>query len=368
MKGSVLIFRKQLLSYSETFIADQGRLLPDMRAVFIGYRENSTGIELLDDLPRCLQTEHSAISTLSRLRSSLGLGANRRWLKAMKSYSPRLIHAHFGTNATSALPIAKQLDVPLFASFHGYDITRNDAPIAYKNARSALFQEAHSIIAISDFIQRKLIERGCEESKIHRHYIGVDTEFFSGKKTESERPTVLFVGRLVSQKGCTELLQAMKAVWETFPTARVQFVGDGPLLALLKQQAGDSASVEFLGAKTREEVRDLMLRAWVLCNPSLATSDGATEGLGMVFLEAQAVGTPVVSFDTGGVVEAIDHSNTGYAVPASDIGALADALITLLGSDSLRNSMGTAGKVRIRENFNLVDQCAKLQRIYETAL
>ena len=366
MSSSVLIFRKRLLAYSETFIVDQGRNLPGLQAVFVGFRESRTGRKMLGDLPSCVQAHHSLIPAVSRLRSSVGLGANARWLRALRSHSPLVLHAHFGTSGVSALPIARQLDVPLLTTFHGYDITREDVSSAYGRARSALFREGDAVIAISDFVHRKLLERGCPAAKIHRHYIGVDTAFFSGEKVEEESPTVLFVGRLVSQKGCRELLQAMKTVWESIPMARVQVVGEGPLLQSLQDEFGDTPRVSFLGPKTREEVRDLMLRAWVLCNPSLSTGDGATEGLGMVFLEAQAVGTPAVSFDTGGVVEAIDHGKTGYTVGAMDIGALSDALITLMRDDRLREAMGEAGKVRVRERFNLANQCSSLKRIYDS--
>ena len=107
MSDHVLVFRKRLLAYSETFIADQGQYLPHKQAVFVGFKRDESGIHLLDGLNTCIQKENASFPGLARLRLRLGLGLNAAWLGALRSYQPKLIHAHFGPDALAALPIAQ---------------------------------------------------------------------------------------------------------------------------------------------------------------------------------------------------------------------------------------------------------------------
>jgi len=82
------------------------------------------------------------------------------------------------------------------------------------------------------------------------------------------------------------------------------------------------------------------------------------EGQGIVLLEAQASGKPVVAFDIGGVNEALRNKETGLMVKLGDSDALADALIKLINDKSLRESMGSSGRKFIVNNFTW-DICAK---------
>jgi len=368
MKKTVLIFRKQLLAYSETFIAAQADFLPTMQAVFVGYKKNHSAFHLISKLKYCIQSEHSKIPAITRLRASLGFGLNKTCLKYLKQENPLLIHAHFGTNAVAAMPIARQLNIPLLVTFHGYDITRNNEDTTYLKARKNLFQEADVIIAISKFIKKKLIEKGCPENKIIQHYIGIDTAYFTGNKQESSTPTIVFIGRLTEQKGCSYLLKAMQQVQQVIPETRLQIIGDGNRLETLKTQARSLKNIEFLGVQDKEKIREKLLKAWVFCTPGIVPENGAEEGLGMVFLEAQALATPAVSFATGGIAEAIEHKKTGLIVPEKDITALANSLLQLLQNKDLRQHYGKAGAARIREQFDIHKQCVSLEAIYNSVI
>ncbi len=368
MSETVLVFRKRLLAYSETFIADQGAFLPKMNALFTGFTKDKSGFKLLEQLACCLQQDHAWHAGMARLQLRVGLGVNARWLQALRQHKPTVLHAHFGPDALAAIPIARALDIPLIATFHGFDITKSDARRAYKQHRDEVFESAHTIIAVSNYIKQKLLAAGCPEQKIKQHYIGINTDRFSGEKQESAQPTVLFIGRLVDKKGCAYLLDAMKKVQDLIPELRLQIVGDGPLRASLEQQALALRSVEFLGVKSADEIRTLMSQAWVFCTPSIVAASGDAEGLGMVFLEAQALATPAVSFDTGGVVEAIAHEQTGLTVPEKNIDALAEALTTLLSDEALRREYGRRGVERVQEAFNIRKQCIALEDIYRQSM
>lgn len=364
----VLVFRKRLLAWSETFIADQGKYLQHMRAVFAGFRRDASGYALLDNQDCCLQEDYALLAALARMRLRMGYGINRRWRAALEQRQPVLLHAHFGPDALAALPLAQELDIPLIATFHGFDITKRDSRPAYLKQRARVFEEADAVIAVSDYIKSCLIEAGCPEAKIRQHYIGINLEHYQGTKQEAEQPTILFIGRLVHKKGCTYLLDAMRQVQDAVPDARLLIAGDGPLRETLEKQALALRDVEFLGVQDTGQIRDLLRQAWVMCTPSIIADSGDAEGLGMVFLEAQALATPAVSFNTGGVVEAIADGETGLCIREKDTDALAEGLISLLRDDSLRRRYGDAGKQRVHEQFDIRRQCTQLEEIYRSVI
>ena len=123
---SVAIFRKRLLSYSETFIADQGRFLPSYRALFCGYHRDSSGLHLLDGCDHVLLDDHSRLSSLSKLMLRYDLGGGKRWLAAIARENPALIHAHFFNDGIDAVKIARRLAIPAVTTVHGHDITKHE--------------------------------------------------------------------------------------------------------------------------------------------------------------------------------------------------------------------------------------------------
>ena len=126
MTSTVAIFRKRLLSYSETFIADQGRHLPTWRSIFCGYQRDSSGQQLLGDASRILLDEHSKLGALSKFLLRHELAGARGWLDTIRRESPELIHAHFFNDGIDAVKIGKRLDLPVITTVHGHDITKHD--------------------------------------------------------------------------------------------------------------------------------------------------------------------------------------------------------------------------------------------------
>jgi glycosyltransferase involved in cell wall biosynthesis len=108
-----------------------------------------------------------------------------------------------------------------------------------------------------------------------------------------------------------------------------------------------------------------MRKAAVLVLPSVRTASGREEGLGMVTLEAAALGVPVIGSDVGGIPEAVVEGETGFLVPSRDPEALAVRLADLLGSAELRARFGAAGRVRVEQTFDLQRQSEALEALYD---
>jgi len=111
-----------------------------------------------------------------------------------------------------------------------------------------------------------------------------------------------------------------------------------------------------------------MNRAKVLCVPSQQAASGDTEGLGMVFLEAQAMGLPVVSCRSGGIPEAVVHGETGFLVPEQDVNDLTQHILHLFGDELLWQRFSHQGRDWVCDRFNLQTQTRKLEAIYATVL
>jgi glycosyltransferase involved in cell wall biosynthesis len=175
----------------------------------------------------------------------------------------------------------------------------------------------------------------------------------------TDRPIVLSVARLDSQKGHTYLLQAIRHI----PNAIFVLAGEGLERASLQGQAdrlGIADRVTFLGY--RKDIADLLASCDLFVLPSLY------EGLPLSILEAMAAGKPVVGTSVGGTPEAVLDGQTGFLVPPRNPGALAGAIARLLGDASLRQRMGTLGKLRVGRDFSAPQMVARVTETYEKLL
>jgi colanic acid/amylovoran biosynthesis glycosyltransferase len=369
-KPKVIIFCDHLLYPSETFIQAQGRALSEYEPVYAGSRRVA-GLELPEEQVYTVNLK-GLFGRFHELRFKI-LGSAPAMVKRLGALRPVLLHAHYGPNGLWALPLARTLRLPLITTFHGSDVTLTDLRHEktyfgfryYLANRKKLRTNGASFIAVSKFVQRKLLEQGFPAEKVSVAYTGVDTKKFKPAPTD-DRPIILFVGRMVEFKGPEFVIKAASEVQRQLPEVELVLVGDGPLRKDLEGLAKQSLRRwRFLGFLTSEEVRHWMNRASVLCMPSVTTRAGEAEGFGMVCAEAQAVGKPVVGFASGGLPEIISHGNTGFLAAERDWQGLAKFLLILLQSAELRERFGRAGHESILRQFDL-EKCTRLlERIYE---
>jgi glycosyltransferase involved in cell wall biosynthesis len=377
-KKTVLIYRNELLPLSETFIKEQILALREWRAVLVGRR-------LLNQLPldnldvRIVGPEHSTFP--SRLLSE----ANRMLRivpthirSALEAEQASLVHAHFGTDALDAWPLARTLNLPLLVTLHGYDINirrewweAGNAGTGMRRYPQRLLQLARlpdvGFIAVSEAIRRRAIEFGIPAEKIAVNYIGIDTGKFTPGTIPIEKrlPRVLFVGRLVEKKGCRYLIEAMSTVQKNVSGARVIVVGGGPLRQDLELFArGLSVDVEFHGAQTSAYVKRELDAARAFCLPSVTDENGDAEGFGLVLLEAQASGVPVVTSARGGATEGILDGVTGFSFAERDVRMLAERLTSLLKGDNILVQMAEQSSQYVSREFNLINCARRLEVLY----
>ncbi|UGB38530.1 glycosyltransferase [Frateuria soli] len=376
-RPTVIVYKSRLLPYSETFIREQVRMLSGWRGILAGDGMVRKGLALDGLDVRMLGYRHRFARHLASLGSPYLIWSWAR-LRALKAERADLLHIHFATDAYRIWPLARQLDLPTLITLHGYDITtyrswweagnggRHMRKFPAGLLRLAQDRRVH-FIAVSKAIRESAIEFGLPEDKITVRPIGVDTRRFTpGPIPIAARRDVLYVGRLVEKKGCRYLLQAFEQIQDDFPESSLVIVGDGPLGPELKAYAKErGVRAIFRGALPVEQVRECLDRSRMFCLPSITAENGDAEGMGIVLLEAQAAGVPVITSARGGAQEGIVHGRTGFAHAEKDVAALREGLRALLVSDELAASFGAAGRRHMVENMDIRDCMARLEAFYD---
>lgn len=256
-----------------------------------------------------------------------------------------VIHVHFGYAANDMAAASRRR--PYVLSLHGHDVTGllHDDPDRYRAVASAV----DLVIVPSRFLAAAAVDAGFDETQIRVIPSGVDTDFFRPTPLPEGPPVVGFVGRFVEKKGIETLMAAWPAIAAREPEARLRLLGDGPLQHLIP--AGDPRiSIDRPDpSRRREQVRELIRGATVIVTPSHRGSDGDSESLLLVNLEAAASGRPVVSTWHGGIPEYVDDGVTGLLVQPSDPSAVASAVVRLLRDLDLAQSLATAGAGRVEQ-------------------
>jgi colanic acid/amylovoran biosynthesis glycosyltransferase len=374
------VYRSQLLPISETFIQAQTEALTHFLPHFVGFERSSPGtLRIPGDSIICSEYTRLPATVSSKLYNVMGAAPilhRPELCHRLEALQPSLVHAHFAPDAVSALPLVARLNVPLIVTLHGYDVTMLDEVVkqsirgrSYLSRRERLWQSASAFICVSDFIRREAIEKGFPEHKLRVHNIGIDCKVFTPSDGQRQDNLVLFVGRLVEKKGCEYVIRAVAELQKQPAGPQLVVIGDGPLrqsLETLSQELGLSS--RFLGSQPSSVIRDWLQVARVFCAPSLTAESGDSEGLGLVFAEAQACGTPVVSSFHGGVPEVVRHGETGLLAPERDYQMLAEHLRRYLTDDNLWRESSIRGVEWIRERFNLATQTRQLEEIYQQVL
>lgn len=226
----------------------------------------------------------------------------------------------------------------------------------------------NKVIAISQSVKKSLMRfEFVPEKKICVIPNGIDYQKFnkfSNTNRISDKKQIIIgtVCRLERQKGLIYLLLAMKIILAKFPHTILEIVGDGSLLAKLKdfsRKLGISNSVIFFGKFT--DVKPFYDRMDIFALPSLY------EGFGIVLLEAMASGVPVIATDVDGIKEVVSNDESGILVPPKNPEALANAIVRIIEDTELRKKMIAEGLIRAKL-FDIQEHIMKLDNLYNSLL
>lgn len=177
-----------------------------------------------------------------------------------------------------------------------------------------------------------------------------------------DAPTVVCVSRLVPRKGQDVLVEIWPRVREAVPGARLLLVGGGRSETRLRHRAGDG--VVITGMVSEEELPAHFAAGDVFAMPCRTRRLGLdVEGLGIVFLEASAVGLPVVVGDSGGAPDAVRDGETGLLVDGRDRAAVTERVVRLLRDTHLRRRLGSTGRRWVTRDWTYDRSAARLAEL-----
>lgn len=348
-----------------------------------------TGIQIIlfslgdgiDDLPEPLKGKNIEVvladpidlTRLVGLQSRISLNAPLKLSRTIDQYEPDLIHIHNRFFFTSFIaPIVNSLkpkgEVPVVLTLHLGRIDRiggissRFARLFEKTADRLLLMQADRIIAVSNAVADHAKTLNGSSDKITVIQNGVDIDKFTPNPENQGRsdPSILFVGRLVKNKGPDIFLQALPDLFAQHHRVAARIVGQGPMKDILQEQAkelGIENRVEFLGYV--ENMPETMKSADIFCRPSLS------EGMPLTLLEAMSCGLPPVVSSVAGVPEVVTHGETGFLVDEPTPNAIADSLDTILSKPTLAERIGRNAREYVVENHDWHSRARDVLEIYE---
>lgn len=182
---------------------------------------------------------------------------------------------------------------------------------------------------------------------------------------DPDSPLIAAVGRIDPEKGLDLLIEAVALMREAGSTAQLALVGspgknaDGEHLRQLREIGNSSLGESFRWIPQVEDVPGVLRALDVLACPS------HNEPFGMIILEAQVSGVPVVASASGGPLEFVSHGETGILVPPGDVRALADALEALLDEPDRRQRIAAEGASRAKVEYNADVRADRFAVLYD---
>jgi glycosyltransferase involved in cell wall biosynthesis len=327
--------------------------------------------------------------------------SRRELANVLDEHRPDVVHVHntFPLISPAVYRAATERGIPVVQSIHNYrlvcstgalrrdgracmDCVGKKVPLAgvrhacYRNSRAqslvvAAMQATHQAIRtfdrhvdlflpVSEHVRRRLVEVGAfraDRSTVRRNHLSPDPGI---RPAGADRGYAIFAGRLAAEKGVDVLIRAAAEV----PDLPVRVVGDGPERKSLERLAVEigASNVTFLGRLPRPQVLEEV--AGARCFVLTSTWE---EPMGLVLIEAAALGVPIIGTNLGGTPEAV-NAETGELVPAGDPSSLARVLKDALGDPEKWWHRGQAARRHFETEFSAERAYATLLSAYERVL
>ena len=295
--------------------------------------ERRHGIEVLH--PRYLTVPKLGMTLAPFLLAAASIGPIRRLIA--EGFNFDVIDAHYYyPDGVAAAMLAHYFRKPLTITARGTDLNLIPEHAIPRRLIRWAARRADASIGVCAALVDVLRGWGIDETRLHVFRNGVDLERFHPQAPSEARralgligsPLLLSVGHLVERKGHHLAIEAMPAVMETHPGARLLIIGEGSERARLEslmQSLGLADHVRLVGA-----IDNQLLASWYSAADALVLAS-SREGWANVLLEAMACGTPVLATRIWGTPEVVADDSVGVLVDRRDAASVAAGLLNLLG-------------------------------------
>ncbi len=329
-------------------------------------------IDEIDDV-RVYRAESIPLTNLLGFQSTLSTNFTKLFASAIRNEAPQVIHAHnifFFTTVVSVL-LKMWTNIPLVTTQHVASTSALGGGLGAfthlyeRSVGACIIRRSNRLIAVSQAVREYLCRLGAEEKRTRVISNAVDLDEFYPPRERKQQAIVrvVFVGRLIGNKGVDRLIEAVPSVVRRVPNVEFEIVGDGPLRAFLRHriiELGLDRTVILMGVVP--SVADILRKSDLLVRPSL------TEGMPLTVLEAMACGLPCIATAVGGTPEVIQHRKTGILIREGDHQELVDSIVDLVGNHELRRRLGENARHFV-ENFYSWSRAAEdTIKVYEDVL
>ena len=367
----VLHLERKFIGLTETFIANQINVVNTMQhSVFtVKYRAHLNTDATVYYPPR------RALFDTKILRRS----HKKFFQEHIRAIRPRIIHAHFLTDAAFFHPLTKRFKVPKICSAYGYDVSS----FPHKNKWLAdkmytrIFDEYDLFLAMSEDMKSDMVSLGCNAHKIRVHYHGIFTKQFDLQREHVPKPNslnLLTIASLEPKKGHFDVLEALVDINKSNQCLGLKYtvVGSGSLEESLKNFVRENhlgELVRFIPAVKHGKIfNELLSEADIFVHPSCTTKTGNKEGIPGAIVEAMASGLPVITTYHAGIPTIIEHGKSGFLVKENDRNGIAENILKLYEQSGLRKTVGLEAKKYAQENLDLYKKAVDLEKFYKSTI
>ena len=291
-----------------------------------------------------------------------------------------VIHAHDWLTAYAGKTLKHAYNIPLVSTIHATEAGRNsgikgEMQKYINDTEWMLTYESSEVIVNSHYMKNELQRLfGLPYEKINVVPNGVNLTLFNGVERDYDfrrrfamdnEKIILFMGRLVYEKGITTLISAMPKILNNYHDAKLIIAGKGGMIDELRAQVnylGLGNKVYFTGYLGSKDVQKMYKCADVAVFPS------TYEPFGIVALEGMLSGTPVVVSDVGGLNEIVEHGVNGMKSYAGNANSLADSILSLLFNPDLCEKVTKNAKEKVKSEYNWTKITDETHFTYEKAI
>ncbi len=236
-----------------------------------------------------------------------------------------------------------------------------------KEKFKALLEAIDAVHCVSADMVNTIAPYCSKMEKVFINFPSIDTSYFKReqKKEPSTQKVILSVGRMTFQKGYIMGLLAIKMLTESGIDFKWIIAGNGPKyeeIIIAIQQLGLEKYVTLPGARSKEQVKELMETADVFFLPSMY------EGIANVVLEAMSMEVPVIATKSGGMEEVIEDGVDGFLTSVNDYKLMATRMQSLLLDTHLCTRLGSLARKKVVDKFNIERQIDTFEKVYTQLL
>jgi len=267
--------------------------------------------------------------------------------------------------ASASILVGKFFRIPVTLFGHGEDVSKVlNTDLRSNHILKFLYKFPDYFIANSEFTKDMWMKLGCASEKIHILNPCVDSDFLhplqnyeqlKAQHNLSQNKVLLTIGRLVPRKGYDTVIKSLPVLEKKFPNITYIIIGSGKgkqyLIDLSKKHKVED-KVFFWNKVTKEKLREALNICDLFVMPNREVEGAEVEGFGMVFLEANSCGKPVIGGRSGGTNDAVEDGKSGFLCDPNSIEDFIEKATLLLSDTELSKHFGDYGRKRAKLQFN----------------